>query len=46
VTIDTANACEFCGAVCNDGTAGWVLLDFVGACSDAARAFFVQLQRG
>jgi endogenous inhibitor of DNA gyrase (YacG/DUF329 family) len=28
VTIDTANACEFCGAVCNDGSGGWVLLDF------------------
>jgi hypothetical protein len=38
-TDDTVDACEFCGAVCNDGKSGWVLLDLVGASSDTAQSF-------
>ena len=32
----TANACEFCGTVLNDGSADWMLLQVVPAESDQA----------
>ncbi|MFI5380455.1 MAG: TIM44-like domain-containing protein, partial [Tepidisphaerales bacterium] len=40
----TSNACEFCGTVLNDGSAGWVLTDLVPAASQAALQLLRSLQ--
>ena len=37
-----SNACEFCGAVLNDGSAGWVLLDVLAMTDPAVQAMLHQ----
>jgi predicted lipid-binding transport protein (Tim44 family) len=42
-TVDTANACEFCGTVLNDGSQGWILMEAVPTSSEEARSLFASL---
>jgi len=41
-SVDTANACEFCGAVLNDGSRSWVLIAIFSLASTEAQTLIAQ----
>ena len=43
MTDDASDACSFCGTVLNDGSRGWVLLDFQPELSDTGRQLLTEL---
>jgi len=45
MTIDTADKCEFCGAVFDESSGGWMLMDITAMASDEGRMLMARMRR-